>query len=242
MSHHYIQFKDVRYAYPDGHEALSGVSFRINHGEKVAVIGLNGAGKSTMLLLADGLLLPTSGEVNIGDVPVQKSTLKLIRQSVGMVFQNPDDMLFMPTVEEDVAFGPLNMKLPESEVQRRVDMALNAVGAETLRHRAAFSLSGGQKKAAAIASVLSMEPSILLFDEPAAGLDSVVRRNLIEIMKAFDHTIVLVTHDLAMIPEVCSRVIIMENGAVVADGRAMDILSDRSVMERSKIESPFVTP
>ncbi|MDE5749910.1 MAG: energy-coupling factor ABC transporter ATP-binding protein, partial [Duncaniella sp.] len=118
MSHHYIRFTDVRYTYPNGYEALAGISFLATHGEKVAVLGLNGAGKSTLLLHTNGLLFPTSGEVNVGDVPVTKSTLPIVRQSVGMVFQNPDDQLFMATVEEDVAFGPMNMKLPQAEVER----------------------------------------------------------------------------------------------------------------------------
>ena len=144
MSHHFIRFTDVHYAYPGGHEALRGVSFLITHGEKVALLGSNGAGKSTLLLHTDGLLMPTSGGVNVGDVPVTKKTLPLIRQSVGMVFQNPDDQLFMPSVEEDVAFGPANMNLPREEIERRVDEALRAVGMEKLRHRSPMQLSGGQ--------------------------------------------------------------------------------------------------
>ena len=141
MSHHYIQFKDVDYSYPGGgKKALDGVSFRIDHGEKVALLGVNGAGKSTLLLHTNGLLLPQSGEVNVGDVPVGKKTLPIVRQNVGMVFQNPDDQLFMSTVEEDVAFGPANMGLPEEEIRRRVSSALHAVGAEDLANRSPWQL------------------------------------------------------------------------------------------------------
>ncbi|MDE5555648.1 MAG: energy-coupling factor ABC transporter ATP-binding protein, partial [Muribaculaceae bacterium] len=170
MSHHYIRFNDVHFTYPNGYEALKGVSFLITHGEKVALLGLNGAGKSTVLLHTNGLLMPTSGEVNVGDIPVTKKTLPIVRQSVGMVFQNADDQLFMLTVEEDVAFGPLNMGLDGAEVDRRVVSALESVGASDLRTRSPFRLSGGQKKRVAIATVLSMEPSILVMDEPTAEL------------------------------------------------------------------------
>lgn len=217
MSHHYIQFTDVHYAYPDGHEAIRGVSFRISHGEKAALLGLNGAGKSTLLLLTNGLLLPTAGEVNVGDVPVSKATLPIVRQSVGMVFQNPDDQLFMPTVEEDVAFGPRNMKLPETEVERRVATSLEAVGALDLRNKSSAALSGGQKRAVAIATVLAMEPSILVLDEPTANLDYQVRRQLIDIIKSFDHTVLVATHDMEFVDEICTRKITLNNGQIVSD-------------------------
>lgn len=217
MSHHYIQFTDVHYAYPDGHEAIRGVSFRISHGEKAALLGLNGAGKSTLLLLTNGLLLPTAGEVNVGDVPVSKATLPIVRQSVGMVFQNPDDQLFMPTVEEDVAFGPRNMKLPETEVERRVATSLEAVGALDLRNKSSAALSGGQKRAVAIATVLAMEPSILVLDEPTANLDYQVKRQLIDIIKSFDHTVLVATHDMEFVDEICTRKITLNNGQIVSD-------------------------
>nr|MDE6342875.1 energy-coupling factor ABC transporter ATP-binding protein [Muribaculaceae bacterium] len=191
MSHHYIQFSDVTYAYPDGTRALDHVSFLITHGEKVALLGLNGAGKSTLILHTNGILMPESGEVNVGDVPVCRKTLTLVRRSVGLVFQNSDDQLFMPTVEEDVAFGPLNMRLPVEEVDRRVDDALEAVGALDLRHRNPATLSGGQKKAVAIATVLSMGPSILVLDEPTSDLDCAARRRLINLLKGFDHTLLI---------------------------------------------------
>lgn len=217
MSHHYIRFSDVHYSYPNGYEALKGVSFTISHGEHVALLGLNGSGKSTLLLQTNGLLLPSSGEVNVGDIPVTSKTLAIVRQSVGLVFQDPEDMLFMPSVEEDVAFGPRNMGLPEEEVKRRVDEALRQTGCEDLKKRAPFQLSGGQKRMAAIATVLSMEPNILVLDEPTSNLDMKARRQLIDVLKGFRHTILLATHDLEMARELCPRSIILDEGRVAAD-------------------------
>lgn len=227
MSHHYIQFKDVDYSYPGGKKALDGVSFRINHGEKVALLGVNGAGKSTLLLHTNGLLLPQRGEVNVGDVPVGKKTLPIVRQNVGMVFQNPDDQLFMSTVEEDVAFGPANMGLPDEEIRRRVSSALRAVGAEDLANRSPWQLSGGQKRRVAIATVLSMEPNILVLDEPTSNLDWSARRQLIGLLKGFDHTILVATHDLAMVNELCGRILVIDHGRIIAD-------SDPGILERDE--------
>lgn len=223
MSHHYIQFNDVKYRYPGGDEALRGVTFRITHGEHVALLGLNGSGKSTLLLQINGLLMPTSGNVVIGDIPVTKKTVKIIRQSVGMVFQNADDMLFMPTIAEDIAFGPRNMNLPEEEVARRVKGALRAVGLEGLGDRAPFALSGGQRRAAAIAAVLSMEPNILVLDEPTANLDAAARRNLIDILKGFHHTILLATHDTDLALELCPRSILLDKGRIAADAPTAEL-------------------
>ena len=232
MSHHYIQFSGVKYRYPGNkEEALKGVSFRINHGERVALLGRNGAGKSTIILLTNGLLLASSGEVNIGDVPVVKKTLKIVRQSVGMVFQNPDDQLFMPTVEEDVAFGPMNMELPEKEIERRVASALEMTGISDLRKRPSARLSGGQKRRVAIATVLSMEPSILVLDEPTANLDFAARRDLLNILKGFEHTQLIATHDLEMVRELCPRCIVIDSGKVVADGKTSDILENPEIRE-----------
>lgn len=226
MSHHYIKAKDIHYRYPDGNEALRGVSFLITHGERVALLGRNGAGKSTLLLQCNGLLLPTAGEMNIGGVPVVKDTLREIRRSVGMVFQNPDDMLFMPTVEEDVAFGPLNMHLPLKDVEERVAEALKAVGAYDLRQKSATQLSGGQRRRVAIASVLSMMPSVLVLDEPTANLDFGGRRDLIRILKSFSHTQLIATHDLDMARQLCSRAIVLADGRVAADGPLEETLAD----------------
>lgn len=223
MSHHYIKFTDVRYHYEDGTEALKGVSFTITHGERVALLGLNGSGKSTLLLQTNGLLLPTEGEVNVGDIPVNKKTAPIVRRTVGMVFQNPDDMLFMPTIYDDVAFGPRNMDLPETEVERRVKEAMKAVGLKGVERKSAFQLSGGQRRSAAIASVLSMEPDILVLDEPTANLDARARGHLIDILKEFSHTILVATHDLEFAKELCPRSIVLKEGKVAFDGETSEV-------------------
>lgn len=230
MSHHFITFRDVCFSYPNGQEVLKGVNFTVTHGEKVALLGLNGAGKSTLLLQTNGLLLPTSGEVNVGGVPVGKKTLRLVREAVGMVFQNPDDQLFMPTVREDVAFGPVNMGLPEVEIDRRVDRALREVGAIDLIDRAPFQLSGGQKRRVALATVLSMQPNILVLDEPTSNLDWPARRQFVDIIKGFMHTCIIATHDLDMARELCPRSIVISDGRVFADGLTDRVLSDPAVI------------
>lgn len=224
MSHHYIKFTNVHYRYPDGTEALRGISFLITHGERVALLGLNGCGKSTLLLHTNGLLLPTEGEVNVGDVPVTRKTAPMVRRAVGMVFQDPDDMLFMPTIRDDVAFGPRNMKLPGTEVDRRVAEALKSVGLTDMADKSAFQLSGGQRRSAAVASVLSMEPDILVLDEPSANLDYNARRNLINQLDKFHHTMLLATHDFEMALELCPRAILMKEGRIVADGPSEEIV------------------
>lgn len=229
MSHHYIKFSNVHFVYPDGFEALKGVSLHITHGERVALLGRNGAGKSTLILLTNGLLLASEGEVNIGSVPVTKKTLPIVRQSVGMVFQNPDDQLFMPTVEEDVAFGPLNMGLPYHEVERRVKSALEAVNAENLRKKSPVQLSGGLRRRVAIATVLSMEPSILVLDEPTSNLDFGARRDLIRLLGGFHHTQLIATHDLEMVKELCPRSIVIDSGEIIADGRTEVLLADENI-------------
>lgn len=233
MSHHYVKFDNVHYRYPDGFEALRGVSFLITHGEKVALVGANGAGKSTLMLHMNGLLQASEGQVIIGDVLITKKTLPEIRRTVGLVFQNPDDQLFMPTVEEDVAFGPRNMKLTPEEVDRRVDRALEAVGVSELRHQAPYRLSGGQKRSAAIATVLSMEPDILVLDEPSSNLDPHARRLLMEQIKNFYHTVIVTSHDLDLVKQTCPRTIIMAHGQIIADGPTATLLDDAELMERA---------
>lgn len=225
MSHHFIWFKDVHYKYSNGYEALRGVSFKITHGEKVALLGLNGAGKSTILLHTNGLLLPSSGEVNIGGIPVSKKTVNSVRRTVGMLFQNPDDQLFMPTVEEDVAFGPLNMGLEQEEVERRVMLALERAGVSGLGKRAPFRLSGGQKKSVALATILSMEPAILVMDEPTSELDMVARRRVADVIASFDHTCLIATHDLDLARELCPRSILVEDGKIIGDGATEDVIA-----------------
>lgn len=235
MSHHYVKFDHVSYTYPNGFKALDDVSLHITHGEKVAVIGTNGAGKSTLMLHMNGLLMATEGQVIIGDIPVTRKTLPQIRRTVGLVFQNPDDQLFMPTVGDDVAFGPVNMKLPDEEVARRVDMALEAVGIIDLKNRPGYQLSGGQKRSAAIATVLSMEPDILVMDEPSSNLDPHARRLLIRQINAFSHTCIITTHDLPLATELCGRTIVMYAGRIIADGPTEKILTDNELLEQAQL-------
>lgn len=217
MSHHYLKFEDVHFSYPQGGEILKGVNFKLTHGEHVALLGLNGSGKSTLLLHTNGLLFPQVGRVIMGDIPVTRKTVPIVRQSVGLVFQNPDDMLFMPTIADDVAFGPRNMKLPKDEVERRIEKYLGDAGLLLYRDRPAFQLSGGQRRAAAIASVLAMEPTILVLDEPSTSLDELARRELIRTINDFDHTVLLCTHDFELALRTCDRALILHNGMIADD-------------------------
>ncbi|KYZ78120.1 cobalt ABC transporter ATP-binding protein [Anaerosporomusa subterranea] len=239
MSHHIVESITVEYAYPDKTEALRGISLRITHGESVAIVGANGAGKSTLLSLLAGVTLPTRGTVRIGDYPVNRQTIAQIRRCVGMVFQNPDDQLFMPTVYDDVAFGPLNLGFPSSEVDTRVANALATVGAADLAERPPYKLSGGQKRAVAIATVLSMIPDILVMDEPSAGLDPRARRKLIELLASFSHTKIVATHDLDLALDVCERTILLSEGKVVADGLTQVLFKDQGLLEQYGLELPL---
>jgi cobalt/nickel transport system ATP-binding protein len=239
MSHHIVETVSLEYAYPDGTKALRGINFRIIHGESVGVVGANGAGKSTLLLLLNGCLTPSSGMVRIGDFPLTDKTLKDVRKRVGTIFQDPDDQLFMPTVYDDVAFGPLNMGIPVEEVRNRVETALIMVDAVHLKNRPPYRLSGGQKKAVAIATVLSMTPDILLLDEPSSGLDPKSRRQLIDWLKSFHHTKIIATHDLDLVLDVCERTIVINNGRVAADGKTHDIFSDTMLLESNHLEKPL---
>ncbi len=239
MSHHIVEVQNLTFHYPDGHQALSGVSFRITHGESVAVVGANGAGKSTLLLHLNGCLTPQQGTVRIGDVPLTKHTLADIRRTVGMVFQDTDDQLFMPTVGEDVAFGPLNLGLPPEEVDARVTEALERVGAGELVDRPPHRLSGGEKRGVAIATVLAMRPDILVMDEPSSSLDPRARRRLIALLRSFQHTKIIATHDLDLVLEVCDRTVVFHAGTVVADGPTAEIFADVALLERSGLERPL---
>ena len=213
-----IEFQNVSFSYPGGHEALRNVSFSIEKGEKVALVGLNGSGKSTLLLHTNGLLTADSGEVLVNGTPIVPKTVDKARQSVGMVFQNADDQLFMPTVEADVAFGPRNMGLSEEEIQQRVEKALRQTGCLELKDRAPFHLSGGQKKMASIATVLSMEPEILVFDEPTSGLDFAAEAQFIGIADRLPHSILMSTHDMQLARRLCTRAILMDHGSIAYDG------------------------
>jgi len=239
MSHHSIEVTDLEYAYPDGTVALSGVSFFIGHGESIALVGANGAGKSTLLMQLLGFLMPTSGTVRVGDVPVTKTTLPDIRKTVGMVFQDPDDQLFMPSVFEDVAFGPMNLGLPAEEIEARVDDALGRVGARALKDRPPYRLSGGEKRAVAIATVLAMHPSLLIMDEPSSNLDPRARRRLIDLLGTFEHTKIIATHDLDMATDLCDRTIVMSGGAITADGPTHEVFGNDALLEASGLERPL---
>jgi len=239
MSHHIVEARNLCHIFPDGTAALDGVSFRITHGESVAVIGANGAGKSTLLLHLNGCLSATSGEIRIGDTPLTAGTLPDIRRTVGMIFQDPDDQLFMPTVFDDVAFGPCNLGLSGPDVDQRVTQALELVGAGHLRDKPPYNLSGGEKKRVAIATVLSMAPDILVMDEPTSGLDPFARRQLIGLIKDFSHTRIITSHDLDMVYEVCERTIVLNRGIVAADGPTRDIFKNADLLKECRLEKPL---
>jgi len=239
VSHHTITVDDLSFAYPDGTRALDGVSFAAGHGETIAVVGANGAGKSTLLLHLNGLLTPEHGSVDIGGVPVTKATLPDIRRTVGMVFQDPDDQLFMPTVAEDVGFGPLNLGLAPEEVAARVHAALARVAAEHLAERPPYRLSGGEKRVVAIATVLAMEPKVLVMDEPSSGLDPRARRRLIDLLEGFEHTRLVATHDLDLAATLCERTIVLGRGRVLADRPTTDVFRDDALLEAGGLERPL---
>jgi len=240
MSHHIVEVKNLSFNYPDSREVLKNISFRITHGESVAIVGANGTGKTTLLLHLNGYLTPGSGTVRIGDFPVTKETLYAVRRTVGMVFQDSDDQLFMPLVKDDVAFGPLNLGFPLAEVDGIVESSLSRVGSLGLKDRPPYKLSGGEKKAVAIAGVLAMSPDILVMDEPTANLDPRARRRLISLLSTFEHTKIIATNDLDMALDLCSRTIVLHRGEVTADGPTREIFSDVELLERSQLEKPLV--
>ncbi|MBI5484843.1 MAG: ABC transporter ATP-binding protein [Deltaproteobacteria bacterium] len=239
MSHHIVEVTNLRHIYADGTVALQGVSFRIHHGESVAIIGANGAGKSTLLQHLNGYLEATSGDIRIGDTPLSKTTLPDIRRTVGMVFQNPDDQLFMPTVFDDVAFGPLNLGLTGEHLEKRVADTLEQVGAGHLSDKPPYHLSGGEKKRVAIATVLAMSPDILVMDEPTSGLDPFARRQLMDLLGKFHHTKIFTSHDLDMVLALCERTIILHDGMIMADGATEEIFRNEQLLAAGRLEKPF---
>jgi cobalt/nickel transport system ATP-binding protein len=234
----WIAIEHLHYAYPDGFEALSGVDLAIARGEKVALVGPNGAGKSTLMLHLNGTHEASHGSVTIAGTRVERASLPRIRAEVGVVFQDPDDQLFSPTVRDDVAFGPLHMGLPETEIHRRVERALAAVGMAGFERRLPHRLSLGQRKRVAMATVLSMDPSVLAFDEPSAGLDPRGRRELIGLLRELPQTMLVATHDMRLVAEVLPRTIVMDGGYVVADGPTASILSDAALLDAHGLEQP----
>jgi ABC-type cobalt transport system, ATPase component len=239
LSHHIIELKDVTFFYPDGFFAIRNISFTILHGETVGVIGANGSGKSTLLRLISGIYPPTSGEILIGNIKMTNKNVNQLRKRLGFIFQNPEDQLFMTTVFDDVAFGPRNFGLSEIEVEKKVDEALEKVGILHLKDRFSHRLSDGEKHLAAIASVLSMDPEMLLMDEPTSQLDPKARRRIIELLKQFPHSKIITSHDLEMILEICSRVIILKDGKILVDSFSLDILKDEKLMESALLEVPI---
>ncbi|MBE2202457.1 MAG: ABC transporter ATP-binding protein [Anaerolinea sp.] len=234
-----LSIQNLTFHYPDGQHALRGVSLQVAPGEKVALVGPNGAGKSTLMLHLNGLL-HGDGVIEVSGLPVVKANLPIIRSQVGLVFQNPDDQLFSPTVFEDVAFGPLHMGLPEAEVRQRAARALAQVGMAGFEGRLSHHLSLGQKKRVAIATVLSMNPEILVLDEPSAGLDPRARRALINLLRELPQTMLVSTHDMMLVYELFPRTVIMDEGVVVADGATQDLLQDGALLEAHGLERPYL--
>jgi cobalt/nickel transport system ATP-binding protein len=241
MHHNPIFIQNLSYIYPDGTHALRGINLSIKATERVALIGANGSGKSTLQLHLNGILLPEEGEIVIGEWPVRRENLQKIRNFVGLVFQNPDNQLFMPTVWEDVAFGPMNQGLRDKELTARVLQAMAAVNIDPERYgqRNTDNLSGGEKKRIAIAGVLAMNPQVLVFDEPSAQLDPRSRRQLIELLKSLPLTQLIATHDLDLALELCDRTVVLSQGQVVYDGATEQVMSDPEFLVQHSLESPL---
>ena len=235
---HMIEFRNVNFSYEKGREVLHDMSFRIEKGETVGLIGANGAGKSTIMKLLLGLL-EADGGVFVDGTAVKKETLSEIRGKLGFVLQNSDNQMFMPTVYEDMIFGPLNYGLPREEVDRRVDEVLERLGLEYLKDRYNHKISGGEKRMAAIATILAMEPEAILMDEPSSALDPYNRRIVINTIRELEQTKLIASHDLDMILDTCDRVILISGGRIAADGDAMEILTDRELLEANRMELPF---
>lgn len=233
-----LEITGLGFSYPDGFQALRGINLRVEQGEKVALIGPNGAGKSTLMLHLNGINDPTEGRVVVAGMEVNRKNSRRVRAEVGLVFQDPDDQLFSPTVFDDVAFGPLHMGLPEAEVRERVRMALEAVGIASFEQRLPHHLSIGQRKRVALATVLSMEPGVLVLDEPSAGLDPRGRRELIGLLRGMAHTMIVSTHDMRFVAEVFPRTLIMDGGQIVADGPTEVLLADEALLEAHGLEKP----
>jgi cobalt transport protein ATP-binding subunit len=234
----WVQLEHVHFSYPDGFEALRGIDIAIDRHEKVAIVGPNGAGKSTLLLHLNGIFLPSHGRVRVAGSEIDRSSVRRVRAEVGLVFQDPDDQLFSPTVFEDVAFGPLHMGVTDADIHGRVERALAAVGMTGLERRMPHRLSLGQRKRVALATVLSMNPSVLVFDEPSAGLDPRGRRELIALIRSLDQLVIVSTHDMRLVAEVFGRTIVMDEGLVVADGPTAEVLADDRLLEAHGLERP----
>jgi len=241
-----LEVRDIKYSYNNDYQALKGVSLKIEKGEMVALLGKNGAGKSTLFLHLNGIYEPDEGKVFIDgeELKYDKKSLLKFRQKVGIVFQNPDDQIFAPTVEEDVAFGPLNLGLSMEEVQDRVEEALERVGMSGFEKTAPHHLSGGQKKRVAIAGILAMKPEIMVLDEPTAGLDPQGVTNLVKLLKELNDegiTIVISTHEVDLVPDYANRVFVLVGGELIAEGTPKDIFSQSDILESANLKIPIVT-
>jgi len=239
MSAAALELREVAYQYPDGRQALRGVDLIVERGERVAVLGPNGAGKTTLVLTLNGILSPQHGAVAVGGLRVEKENLREIRRRVGIVFQDPDDQLFMSTVREDVAFGPSNLGLRGAELDACVATALDIVGMSAAARRSPHHLSFGERRRVALATVLAMQPDVLVLDEPSSNLDPVARRELAEIVAQLDVTVVLVTHDLPYGLQLCDRAVVLDEGRVVADGPIAALLTDEPLMAAHRLELPY---
>ena len=234
-----LDVRGLAYAYPDGHQALFGVDLHVHRGERVALLGPNGAGKTTLVLHLNGILTPGRGAVAVSGLPVEKRNLTEIRRRVGVVFQDPDDQLFLGTVRQDVAFGPANLGLRGAALDARVMHALDLVGMADFVDRPPHHLSFGQRRRVAVATVLAMEPEILVLDEPSSNLDPASRRELADILRSLDVTVLMVTHDLPYALELCRRSVVLSDGVVVADGPTFDLLTDEQLMAAHRLELPW---
>ncbi len=234
-----IRVAGLRYSYPDGHAALRGIDLDVAAGERVALLGPNGAGKTTLMLHLNGVLSALQGTVEISGIAVSRKTLRDIRRRVGLVFQDPDDQLFMPTLAQDVAFGPANFGVCGAELADRVARALEAVSMTDLAGRSPAHMSGGQRRRAALATVLACEPEVLVLDEPSANLDPVARRELAETLSGLDATMLIVTHDLPYAAQLCDRAIVMDGGVIAADGPIDEVLSDSELLAAHRLELPW---
>jgi len=239
MSTPVLDVQGLAYAYPDGHQALYGVNLHVHRGERVALLGPNGAGKTTLVLHLNGILNAGAGTVNVSGLSVEKKNLAEVRRRVGVVFQDPDDQLFMPSVRDDVAFGPANLGIKGAALDRTVKDALDKVGMADFIDRPPHHLSYGQRRRVAVATVLAMAPEILVLDEPSSNLDPASRRELADILRSLDVTVLMVTHDLPYALELCARSVVLSDGVIVADGATYDVLTDDALMSAHRLELPF---
>ena len=239
MSTPVLDVQGLAYAYPDGHQALYGVNLHVHRGERVALLGPNGAGKTTLVLHLNGILTAGAGTVNVSGLSVGKKNLAEVRRRVGVVFQDPDDQLFMPSVRDDVAFGPANLGIRGAALDHTVKDALDKVGMVDFIDRPPHHLSYGQRRRVAVATVLAMAPEILVLDEPSSNLDPASRRELADILRSLDVTVLMVTHDLPYALELCARSVVLSDGVIVADGSTYDVLTDDALMSAHRLELPF---